>query len=373
MQHETGMDDLRIGIALSGGGIRATIFHLGVLKWMAENEMLEKLSYISSVSGASLCIGLVYSCNDLKWPSSSQFIQNVLPQMEDILLNNDIQKTALLRVFPFWLTRRVNILAKVIEQKWGIHGTMPELEGRPTWCVNCTTYETGKRFLITRKKMGDYVVGYVNEHHFPLSEAMAASAGFPVLIGPYKLKRSNYEWNSSGYTPKKPFVAKGRCYHLWDGGVYDNLGLEPIFKISADKSGGQLAEGIDYVIVSNAGAGSGFKKWIIASNPKRLLDIAMDQVTFLRSRSVVSYMKREKNGLFFNIGNNAHYLLEDAPLSSKEKEQVIKECLPEYQASYVQNYGTTLRKPTKENYRMILRHGYEVAKCTYLAYGRKGS
>ena len=34
-----------IGIALSGGGIRATIFHLGVLKWVAEKGVLEEALY----------------------------------------------------------------------------------------------------------------------------------------------------------------------------------------------------------------------------------------------------------------------------------------------------------------------------------------
>ena len=71
-----------IGLALSGGGIRATIFHLGVLKWMAENNLLEKINYISSVSGASLCIGLIYSCNHSKWPSSQQFLNYVFPEVK---------------------------------------------------------------------------------------------------------------------------------------------------------------------------------------------------------------------------------------------------------------------------------------------------
>ena len=54
-----------IGIALSGGGIRATIFHLGLFKWLAENELLEEVKRVSSVSGASLCVGLIYTHNDL--------------------------------------------------------------------------------------------------------------------------------------------------------------------------------------------------------------------------------------------------------------------------------------------------------------------
>ena len=54
-----------IGIALSGGGIRATIFHLGLFKWLAENGLLEEVKRVSSVSGASLCVGLIYAHNDL--------------------------------------------------------------------------------------------------------------------------------------------------------------------------------------------------------------------------------------------------------------------------------------------------------------------
>ncbi len=55
-----------IGIALSGGGIRATVFHLGVLKWMAERGALEEIKRVSSVSGASLCVGMVYAHNILQ-------------------------------------------------------------------------------------------------------------------------------------------------------------------------------------------------------------------------------------------------------------------------------------------------------------------
>ena len=54
-----------IGIALSGGGIRATIFHLGLFKWLAENGLLEEVKRVSSVSGASLCVGLIYTHNVL--------------------------------------------------------------------------------------------------------------------------------------------------------------------------------------------------------------------------------------------------------------------------------------------------------------------
>ena len=84
-----------IGIALSGGGIRATIFHLGVLKWVAEKGVLEEVKRVSSVSGASLCIGMIYAHNNLKWPTSEEFLSMVLPSIEKVLLTNDLQLSAL--------------------------------------------------------------------------------------------------------------------------------------------------------------------------------------------------------------------------------------------------------------------------------------
>jgi len=44
-----------IGLALSGGGIRAAVFHLGVLKYLAEAGLFERIVSISSVSVVSLC------------------------------------------------------------------------------------------------------------------------------------------------------------------------------------------------------------------------------------------------------------------------------------------------------------------------------
>ena len=42
-----------IALALSGGGIRAMVFHLGVLKYLSEQNKLEEISHISTVSGGS--------------------------------------------------------------------------------------------------------------------------------------------------------------------------------------------------------------------------------------------------------------------------------------------------------------------------------
>lgn len=42
---------MRIGLALSGGGTRAAVFHLGVLRRLAVDGRLEQITKLSTVSG----------------------------------------------------------------------------------------------------------------------------------------------------------------------------------------------------------------------------------------------------------------------------------------------------------------------------------
>ncbi len=49
----------KIGLALSGGGLRASFFHIGILAQMAEQGLLKSIQVISTVSGGSI-IGALY-------------------------------------------------------------------------------------------------------------------------------------------------------------------------------------------------------------------------------------------------------------------------------------------------------------------------
>lgn len=67
----------RIGLALSGGGFRAAVFHLGIVRWLAEEHLLERVTQVSTVSGGSLVTGAIFSAAGGEWPSSSEFLQTV--------------------------------------------------------------------------------------------------------------------------------------------------------------------------------------------------------------------------------------------------------------------------------------------------------
>lgn len=50
----------KLGLALSGGGLRASFFHIGVLAQLAEQGLLRSVEVISSVSGGSIIAALYY-------------------------------------------------------------------------------------------------------------------------------------------------------------------------------------------------------------------------------------------------------------------------------------------------------------------------
>ncbi len=49
----------KLGLALAGGGFRASLFHIGVLRRMAELDMLRYVETLSTVSGGSI-VGALY-------------------------------------------------------------------------------------------------------------------------------------------------------------------------------------------------------------------------------------------------------------------------------------------------------------------------
>lgn len=315
----------RIGLALSGGGIRAAIFHLGVLRGMAETGEFSKITSISSVSGASLCIGLIFAANNNKWPDEENFLREILPRARNLILHKNIQRGALLRLpfSPLKWTHRVLMLAKMLEKMWGISGNLQELPAFPFWEINCTTFESGGRFRFRRDYMGDEKIGYVQSPNLPISHMIAASAAFPVLIGPYTLKTDELRFTRGKFSKKETAVR--RNYSLWDGGVFDNLGLDALHKV-----GRGLDREIDFLIVSNAGAPLDFARHGRPSkNLRRLLDISSSQVEALRTRDFLASVVRKGHGLY---------------LKNSEK------------------YPTTLNSPSAEDFDRIFNDGYNNLK-----------
>lgn len=352
----------RIGLALSGGGMRAAVFHLGVLKALAKHKMLAQVSHISTVSGASICMGLIYGCNRNCWPNDDVFLTSVLPKIKAMITQKDIQWNAILRLIvePYYWDKKVNLLANVMEKRWKVSGCLQDIFVYPKWTINTTAYETGKDFRMDTTQMGSLQSGYVVKPHFMLTHAMAASAGFPVFIGPYKLKTKDYHWVDDH---ANPIIPQDQILHLWDGGVYDNMGLDPLFHI--DEHPG-LSDDIDYLIISNASGNIEHQSRHMSfsiQNLKRLLDINMDQVESLKSRSVMNYFQMYHRGLYIKINAHVDEILDHCQLTQEQKDELLVSALNDQDVKKVADYKTTLTRVKPEDFDMIAKHGETLTEC----------
>jgi NTE family protein len=357
---------MKIALAFSGGGVRATVFHLGVLARLAREDLLSRVKIISSVSGGSLAAGLVFAATGNHWPTSSEYLHDVVPQIHWLLTSRNLQSsyTAKSLMFPWrLLAGRANVLGSVMEQQWKITGTLADLPIAPRWIINATCYETGKNWRFQRDLMGDYQTKYIPNPDFRLSLALAASAAVPGLIGPLVVRSKYYKWCESRDDEWVEIAPKYKQLHLWDGGVYDNLGVEALFK-----PGEGLREDTDFLIVCDASrplsSESRQKRWRpgFLDASIRLVDVATDQVRSLRARMLMDYFKQNPgSGAYLKIGLKS----KRSDLQNEEKSRPL---LTDEEVQQASQLETTLRRLTHKEFSLLFRHGFEVADATLTTY-----
>jgi len=373
----------RIGLSLSGGGVRAVAFHAGVLQWFAERELLGNIEHISSVSGGSLFTGLVFHLSGNQWPASTEYINHIYPDIRDLLTTKSLQGNALCRLLlnPInwrFLLSRANIVSQSIERYWDVSEKLERLPSRPVWSINGTTAETGRRFRFKDSKIGDYEIGYADSHSFKLAVAMAVSAAFPGGIGPLKLDATLYTWfRRNGWNLTQPLSAvnpKFNKLHLYDGGVYDNLGLESLFDVGKQSMKNDTGSpAIDFLVVSDAGAPFSRSKIPGPLNPwrlKRVAEIAFDQARALRVRAFVNFLKgNTASGMYLQIGSNPIACIKEYGNQAEIKSIATDSSwLSAPQITAAASYRTSLSRMKKEDFDLIARHGYETILWNELAF-----
>lgn len=267
-----------VGLAVSGGGSRSAYFLACVLDRLRHipvepteggtgaagartaTTLLDEVDFLSAVSGGSLA-STYYT---LLRPDSSDpavldaFFQRFRDDMRLDFEMRSVGRTLLMgRAIPLILTHyhRGHVLAEVFDSNFFHDATFADLPApgprRPTLIVNATSYSRGNKFLFTRLPTGRFndsrlmrgvrelklIRGNSTELHrpfentgfdtiasdiasFPLSYAVAASAGVPSLLGPTVLK-------------DKSRTDADLFEELGDGGLYDNYGLETLVQLFA--------------------------------------------------------------------------------------------------------------------------------------------
>lgn len=256
------------GLALSGGGYRASLFHLGVTRRLHELGILQKITRLSSVSGGSILAGFLahrmldrnatqLAFDDWETEVSAPFRQ---------MVRKDIRTGLFARHLAwnwFWPAPRARGLEKAFRKRIGARPLVQlpkRSDGGIEFIFLATNIEKGTPWRFTSEKIGTYTT----PADMTIAEAVAASACFPPIFGPIKIKKD------------------GRTIgHLTDGGVYDNTGMEPVWNSNK------------VVLVSDAGTPFDFKvpKWF-GSRIMRYVDIGRNQVGALRRRAIIRRLHR---------------------------------------------------------------------------------
>lgn len=288
-KHILNYNGYKIGLALSGGGFRASLFHLGTLAKLAELDLLRHIEIISTVSGGSI-IGTLYYLklqqllekyddkdNELTRDKYIELVENLIKEFLDVIQNknirNDVFKSHLGKTIKFMIPgidySRTNRLGEIYQEEFykNYQQSMDQLLIKPkgiknifkprfdNWkrkhkvpilVINSTNLNSGHNWQFHATKMGEpnYVtnkeidkndrfawVEYKDKNltnkfkHYSIGQAVASSSAVPAIFTPIILKNLYNEYELS----------------ISDGGVYDNQGFN-----------GLLTEECNFILCSDA-------------------------------------------------------------------------------------------------------------------------
>ncbi|MFL5758869.1 MAG: patatin-like phospholipase family protein [Thermomicrobiales bacterium] len=296
-------------MCLSGGGFRAALFHLGALRRLNELGILSQVEAVSAVSGGSV-VAAHLAERVRVWPARGEAIPDweatVAAPFRAFASRNLRTGPLLRRAIPSnWLRSDAAIEAMVSRlQRTLVKLDLTELPDRPRYIFSATDMTFGVNWIFEKTRVGDFQAGYlVPAPGWPVARAVAASSCFPPVFGPMRLRLRPEELRGGRLrgAERDKLIAGLR---LTDGGAYDNMGLEPVWKTYPK------------VLVSDGGAVFDYAS---SSNPiRRLLRypaIVGKQAAAVRKRWLIaSFAKGTLAGAFWSLASapppdepGAHY------------------------------------------------------------------
>jgi NTE family protein len=318
------------GLAMSGGGFRATLFHLGALIRINEFGYLTKLDRISSVSGGSITNGLLAvrwkRLNfDLVTGIASNFKSLIVDPLRDFC-GHSIDAAAIGEGYLPGLLKSatgsslgLSDVSQHIESHYetlfGGKITLQDIPDSPRFIFNATNFTTGVDFRFSKPYAGDYRIGYIPTPQFTVAFAATCSSAFPPVLSPVVRPQNPdafRQWQGSDLFEDAKFRSQ---LFLTDGGVYDNLGLETIEKRC------------ETVLVSDAGGpfqieAQPSREWVQQS--MRAFDVATAQSRALRKRQLLNDLTagRKKGTYWGTTTDIQNYGLPCLPVSRASTQYV---------------------------------------------------
>lgn len=301
-----------LGLALSGGGFRATLFHVGSLLRINEAGLLPKIDEVTSVSGGSIIAGhLGVSWSRLAFDHNgvaTNFSEVIVDPMRHFCSRTiDVGMILGGIISPFH--HPSNLLVKNYRKHLFGEKTLQDLPppgAGPRFTIYSTSLQTGASVRFTREYLGEYHLGKIMQPDIYIAFAVAASSAFPPPLCPVELELDPKRWVTTDISNLHDDEYLKSTMWLGDGGIYDNLGLE------------RLTQRCDQILVSDAGAPfSVQRKFKVGrfsqlARTKRALDIMGDQVRSLRARSLIrEFIDQKRKGAYWGIGTS----IDDFPMA----------------------------------------------------------
>lgn len=265
-----------LGVSLSGGGYRASAFHIGTLRALHKMKLLAKVDVLSTISGSSIT-GAHYCLFQGDFKAFEQDMterirtRNVigyiftsvsftqLALLTVLLLGGGIYflftpyAWLFLLLFGLWIFLLLKFqfhifpAGKEVERaydKFYYNGAiLKDLCTRPTLAIGSSNLQTGRPFTLSWRKMGDSTYGSYNppihflHERFPVARAVTASSCVPFAFTPISIEKAFFK-DAADFDRVDP--------KLVDGGVYDNQGIQKLTQMGSSYE-------CEVIITSDAG------------------------------------------------------------------------------------------------------------------------
>jgi NTE family protein len=169
-------------------------------------------------------------------------LTGALPDWEEVVAGPVREFTAadrrtgpiLKRLLPWnWFRKSTGVEA--LASEYHAHLTdlrLVQLPAQPNFVLCATDMVFGVNWIFERDRTGDFRAGYMTPPpaDWPLARAVAASSCFPPVFNPLPLSLDPIAVRGGTFPAGPQRDALVGRMQLTDGGDYDNLGLEPVWK-----------------------------------------------------------------------------------------------------------------------------------------------
>ena len=375
--------DRPIILALSGGGFRAALFHLGVIRYLYDRRVLHRVRHICSVSGGSIVATLItwkwHACIAYANPGTFDKVAGELIAF----VRRDVRGRIVRRWLFSWLFPVCRVMPRIwnrtellkreysmlymgttlgdLKRRYGL-GAVHEIADQvrdkqgptasepspiPTLHLLATSMSDGSLCEFTQRgfsfhvspddgaqKRKDVATGAT-----PCAIGVAASSAFPPVFPPVVV------------SPRRDLGVIDATlvfdHRLTDGGVFDNLGLRRAIDL---KTGDECSN----ALIINSDAESRFEA----------LTGARFRSVVARTARTTEILMKNHSELVYRVSTSADP--ESNPVSVTISHEVLDERNPSHLDGITQRYAAMIRTDLDEfswsEVSALVRHGYCVAE-----------